>query len=87
MMKELSQLTKNLNPTLKLNLICSAIGSKLFETITPGGVVKQLVFLKSKIEGLKKFIGTFKILSQLYDKYPKSKTLDKITKKVGACAI
>jgi hypothetical protein len=87
MMNELSGLLEKFHPSLKINLICSAIGSQSVEAITPGGVIKKLVFLKSKIEGLKKFMAMLKGMSKLYEKFPKSKTLEEATRRVGACAI
>ncbi len=87
MMNELSGLLENFHPSLKLNLICSAIGSQTVEAITPGGVFRKLVFLKSKIAGLKKLMDMLKGMSKLYEKFPKSKTLDEATRRVGACAI
>lgn len=87
LMNELSGLLEKFHPSLKLNLICSAIGSQTVEAITPGGVIKKLVFLKSKIEGLKKMMAMLKGISKLYDKHPKSKTLEEATQRIGACAI
>jgi hypothetical protein len=87
MMNQLGELLKTVHPKLKLNLICSAIGAQVVDAITPGGVIKKVVFLKNKIEALKKLMETLKGMSKLYEKYPDSKTLEKATQRVGACAI
>lgn len=87
MLKELSQLLDQFHPKLKLNLLCSAVGSQVVDVITPGGVIKKLVILKSKITGLKKLMESLKALSKLYEKFPRSQTLEKATQRIGACAL
>lgn len=87
MVNQLGELLKTVHPKLKLNLICSAIGAQVVDAITPGGVLKKVVFLKNKIEALKKLMETLRGMSKLYEKYPHSKTLEKATQRMGACAI
>jgi hypothetical protein len=87
MMDELSEVLAQFHPKLKLNVICAAIGSQTVEYLTPGGVVKKLILLKSKIAGLNKLIAILRSLSKLYNKHSNSKWLDKATRRIGACSL
>jgi hypothetical protein len=77
----------SLHQKLKVDLICASLGAQIFEIATPGGALKKVLSLKNKLMGFKKIQSLLASISELYKQYPNSKTLEKATQGVGACAL
>lgn len=86
-LKNFNELFKKLNPSFKLDFICASLGSQVLEFLTPGGVYKKILSLKSKLQNIKKLQTSLKAISDLYDQFPHSKTLKNASQKIGACAL